>query len=367
MGSQKRQAGTSLKDRLLKEFYRFSFFKAVDLLENLFPDKKPLGQTLEPGKEVVRFSAKPGFAFPPSDISKIEHEYDEMPVDMEVAFMGLIGPSGVLPDWYNELAMDMEEIHRKAKDNDKGEKKGKYSSVTAFFNIFHHRLISLFYLAWKKNQLSVNYKLGEKDRISSYFLSLVGLGTPGLAKMLGLPEESLFCYYSGFLSRQVSSSVAIEATLKCFAGTSVHIQQFIDRIIPISTEDQTQIGQVNMQLGVDAVCGSYVWENQTKFLVHLGPMGYNDFSRFLPSGNMLHPCFSLVKYMVGIEYEFEVSLTLKREEVPPCILGMDTPASPLLGWSTWIKSPGVIHDDHPYVVFQELDLAYKPQPSTRGH
>jgi len=356
MDSQKRQSGTSLKDRLLKEFYRFSFFKAVNLLEHLFPDKKPLGQTLEPGKEVVRFSSKPGFVFPPSDISNIEHEYDERPIDMEVAFMGLIGPSGVLPDWYNELALEMEDIRRKAKENDKGEKKEKYSSVTAFFNIFHHRLISLFYLAWKKNQFSVNYLPGEKDRISSYFLSLVGLGTPGLVKMIGLPEESLVCYYSGHLSRQVPSSVAIESTVKYFAGTSVHVQQFVNRIVPISQEDQTRIGQVNMQLGIDAVCGSYVWENQTKFRVHLGPMGYNDFSRFLPTGKMLHPCFSLVKYMVGIEYEFEVSLILKREEVPACILGMDTPAPPLLGWSTWIKSSDIIHDDHPSVIFQELDL-----------
>lgn len=365
MGSQKWQSGTSLKDRLLKEFYRFSFFKAVDLLENLFPDKKPLGQTLEPGKEVVRFSSKLGFAFPPSDISKIEHECAERPVDMEVAFMGLIGPSGVLPGWYNELAMEMDEIQRKA--NDKEKRKEKYSSITAFFNIYHHRLISLFYLAWKKNQLSVSYQRGEEDRNLSYFLSLAGLGTPGLVKMIGLPEESLVCYYSGHLSRQVPSSVAIESTVKYFAGTSVHVQQFVSRIVPISPEDQTHIGQVNMQLGVDAVCGSYVWENQTKFRVHLGPMGYNDFSRFLPSGNMLHPCFSLLKYMVGIEYEFEVSLILKREEVPPCILGMDTPASPLLGWSTWIKSHGVIHNDHPYVIFQELDLIYKPETSTRGH
>lgn len=355
MGAQKWQSGTSLKDRLLKEFYRFSFFKAVSLLENLFPEKKPIGQTLEPAKEVVRFSSKPGFAFPPSDISQLEHEYDERPVDMQVAFMGLIGPSGVLPYWYNELAMEMDEMYRKVKDKDK--KKEKYSGITAFFNIFHHRFISLFYLAWKKYRLSATYLPGNKDRISSYFLSLIGLGTPGLVETIGLPEKSLVYFYSGLLSRQVPSALAIEATVEYFAGTSVRIQQFIDRMVQISPEDQTHIGLANTQLGVNTVCGSYVWENQTKFRVHLGPLGRKDFFRFLPTGSMLKPCFSLIKYMVGIEYEFEISLVLKREEVPLCILGKDTPAPALLGWSTWIKSPGGIHNDHPSVVFQELNSA----------
>lgn len=355
MGAQKWQSDTSLKDRLLKEFYRFSFFKAVSLLENLCPEKKPIGQTLEPAKEAVRFSSKPGFAFPPSDISQLEHECDERPVDMQVAFMGLIGPSGVLPYWYNELAIEMDELYRKAKDKDK--KREKHSGITAFLNIFHHRFISLFYLAWKKYRLSATYLPGNKDRLSSHFLSLIGLGTPGLVETIGLPEKSLVYFYSGLLSRQVPSSLAIEATVEYFAGTSVRVQQFIDRMVQISPEDQTHLGLANIQLGVNTVCGNYVWENQTKFRVHLGPLGRDEFFRFLPTGDKLKPCFSLIRYMVGIEYEFEISLVLKREKVPPCILGKDTPAPALLGWSTWIKSPGVIHDHHPSVVFQELDSA----------
>ena len=51
MDAKKRQSGTPLKDRLFEEHYNFSFFKAVSLLESLFPAKRPLGQTLEPVKK----------------------------------------------------------------------------------------------------------------------------------------------------------------------------------------------------------------------------------------------------------------------------------------------------------------------------
>jgi type VI secretion system protein ImpH len=336
---KKRESRTSLKNRLAEEFYRFSFFRAVDLLESLLPNKKPLGQTLLPSEEAVRFLVKPGFAFPPSDILSLEQGDEENPAHMAVTFLGLIGPNGVLPDWYNELAAERNRY--------------KDFSFTAFLDIFHHRLITLFYLAWKKHRFPENYLSGAKDRLSRYLLSLSGLGTPGLSGRIGLPEESLPCY-SGFLSMQIPSAAAIEATVEYFSGTIVEVEQFIERIIFLSPEDQTQLGSANAQLGVDTVCGSYVWDCQTKFRLKLGPMPYDYFLRFLPSGDMLGPIFSLVKYMVGMEYEFETCIYLRREEIPPCILGTET--QPRLGWTTWIKSPEVVHESDPFITFHESDL-----------
>jgi type VI secretion system protein ImpH len=326
VATQKRQPRPSLKERLFEEFYGFSFFKAVRLLELVFPERKPLGQTLRPTEEVVRFKVKPGFTFPPSDIAGLRQDDAEKPPEMEVAFMGLIGPSGVLPYWYNELAM--ERVRQKD------------LSLTSFLDLFHHRLISLFYLAWKKSRVSENYHLEGQDKLSRYLLSLIGLGTAGLRGRMGLPDESLI-FGGGFLSRPVPSVVALEATVGYFSDTAVQVEQFIDREVFISPEDQTQLGSANARLGVDALCGSRGMENQTKFRLCLGPMGYEHFFRLLPMGDLLQPIFSLVRYMVGIEYEFEIRLILRREEVPPCVLGGEIPGGSRLGWSTWIQSPGI--------------------------
>ncbi len=340
MAPEKREPHPPLKHRLFQEFFRFSFFKAVDLLEGLSAGKKGVGKTLVPGEEAVRFSVKPGLSFPPSDISNLKQEGEKGPATMEVAFLGLIGPSGVLPYWYDELATE------RIREKDFG--------FPAFLDLFHHRLISLFYLTWKKYRLAENYIPGGKDRLSSHLLSLIGLGTPGLAGAIGLPPESLI-FYGGLLSRPVPSVAAIERTVEYFSGTSVEVEQFIDQFISISPEDQTRLGMANGRLGIDAVCGNWAWENQTKFRLRLGPMGYLHFLRLLPSGDLLRPIFSLVRYLAGIEYEFEIRLILGREEIPPCVIGVGSPVSPRLGWSTWLKTPGYEPGEDPSVTFQEPD------------
>ena len=343
-GGAVKVVSSTVKNNLFEEFYRFSFFQAVNLIESLHPERKGVGQALSPKEEAVRFKVKTGLAFPPSEISNLSAgEEGAPPVVMEVAFMGLIGPSGVLPYCYNEMALE------RAKDKD-------YSMV-AFLDMFHHRLISLFYLAWKRHRVTANKQLHDMDHFSGYLLSLMGLGTPGLTERLGLPDEAPIAY-SGLLARQVPSVSAIVSTVEYYFGVEAQVHQFIARLLTLEPEDRSVVGRANSQLGVNTVCGSQVWENQTKFRINLGPMSFRQYYRVLPSGSLIRSVFSLVNCMVGIEFEFDVRLVLKREEAPPCQLGAITPAAPRLGWTTWIKTPGTTLDHDPYATFQESDVVY---------
>ncbi len=348
MAPKERIEDTPVREALFREFYRFSFFQAVRLLERLHPAKTPLGRALTPREEPVRFTAKQGLRFPPSDISGLKPPEDKAPAEMEVAFMGLIGPSGVLPYWYTDLAED------RSRHRDRG--------LTAFLDIFHHRLLSLFYLAWKKYRLTATYLPGARDPISQSYLCLMGLGTPLMVELLGLSREPLI-FYSGLLSRPAPCAAAIKSTVRYFSGVPTSIDQFIDRLVPIDPEDQTQLGLANGSLGESALCGSVAWESQTKFRINLGPVGYRQFLKLLPSGERLGTLFALVRYMVGVEYDFEVRLILKKEEVPPCILGLGTPEAPRLGWSTWVKHQDVLHAEDPSVTFHEPTVRVKPPPA----
>jgi type VI secretion system protein ImpH len=100
----------TLEEILFAEPYRFDFFQAVRLLEKVYEDRRSVGQDTHAGNEIVRFRTPVNLAFPASQISALkreeETEYEPLAARMTVAFMGLTGPSGVLPHPYSELLME---------------------------------------------------------------------------------------------------------------------------------------------------------------------------------------------------------------------------------------------------------------------
>lgn len=156
---------TSLHELLEREPFRFEFFQAVRLLQRISSEREGIGRFVHPSQEAVRFSARASAAFPASEIHGIDWPHDRPP-RMLVNFMGLIGPEGVLPLAYTEFVME----RLRAKD----------TGARDFFDIFNHRMISLFYKAWEKYRVAATYERGEPDRISAALVDLIGLGTEGL-------------------------------------------------------------------------------------------------------------------------------------------------------------------------------------------
>src|SRR5439155_8639769 len=97
----------SPKDKLAVEFFEFDFFQAVRVLEKLAPKRVPVGLDGPPADEVARFRAHLSMAFPPSQIVALDPPGEDRPNPLlTVTFLGLYGPSGVLPTHYTQLLMD---------------------------------------------------------------------------------------------------------------------------------------------------------------------------------------------------------------------------------------------------------------------
>jgi type VI secretion system protein ImpH len=314
-----------------KEPYLFDFFQAVRLLERFLPDRKPVGRFVKPSTEVARFTAHPSLAFPASEIQSLRQRPDQAPV-VEVNFMGLTGPLGVLPNAYTELLL--ERIRQKD------------TALRDFLDLFNHRIISLFYQAWEKYRFAIAYERGERDRFSHHLLDLIGLGTPGLQDRQDVPDDSLL-YYCGLLSMNVRSAPALEQILTDYFDLPAAVEQFIGAWYPMDADNQCHLGDEtgwSEQVGCGAVVGDEIWDQQSRIRIRLGPLTFAQYRDFLPGGSAWRELRSIARFFARGEFDIEVQLVLGRGEVPPCELGAASDAAPQLGWSTWVKSAPIRRD-----------------------
>ncbi len=313
-----------LEGALEREPWRFDFFQAVRVLERLDPERKPVGRFFRPREEVVRFAANPSVVFPASPIQSLERR-PEGPARMVVNFMGLFGPSGVLPQAYTELIM------ARIRERD--------YALRDFLDLFNHRLISLFYRAWERYRFGIPYERGEKDRLSAVLLNLIGLGTPGLENRQAVEDHALL-YYAGLLAQFPRSATALEQVLSDYFDVPVEVEQFVGgwyRLDPQVLGRLEDGAEEYEQLGVGAVIGDEVWESQARVRVRLGPLRLEEYLEFLPTGSAFAPLRSLIRFFAGDQFDFEVQLVLRRDEVPFCELGAETRAAPRLGWVSWMR------------------------------
>ena len=314
-----------VEERLRNEPYLFEFFQAVRLLERFLPDKVGVGKFVPPSTEVAHFRANSTLAFPASEIQTLSWPV-KGPAEMQVNFMGLTGPEGVLPLNYTVFLAE----RARAGDN----------SAVDLFDIFNHRIISLFFQAWEKYRFWIAYERGDRDQFSHHLLDLIGLGTRGLEGRQAVPDDSLL-FYSGLLAHHPRSAAAVEQILNDYFEVPVEVEQFAGGWYRLDTNTQCCLDEkssCSQQLGLGAVVGNEVWDQTARVRIKIGPLSLAQYKEFLPTGSAFEPLRVLTRFFSNDEFDFEIQLILDRHEVPRCELGGEGETAPTLGWTTWAKT-----------------------------
>ena len=294
---------------------------------------KPVGRFENPEEEAVSISCNPALVFPPSEIHSLEWPEGGQP-QMSVNFMGLIGQLGVLPTTYTEW------INERIRAKDK--------TLLEFLDLFHHRVISLFYQAWEKYRFPVAFERDRDDRFTRYLLDFIGLGTDGLRHRVSVIDEALV-FYTGMMGLQTRSATALRQILQDYFKVPVEIEQFVGTWRPIPESDQSRTGderQFSEQLSLGAIAGDEVWDTQSTARIVLGPLTLAQYLDFLPIGSAYQPLCDLIEFFTRREIDFELQLVLQREETPGVVLDYEVlPSEPMmLGWTTWLKSVPMTRD-----------------------
>ncbi|MCP4194996.1 MAG: type VI secretion system baseplate subunit TssG [Planctomycetaceae bacterium] len=367
---------SGLDQRLFQHPEYFDFFQITRLLEQRFgrehlPNavadgsierdiptleklRLPLGYDAAPDQEVVRFRTTLAAAFPGTEVVSLIDRFEspELPPEMVISFMGLVGPSGVLPDSYTEKLRELALT---------GE-----TAAHVFFDLFLHRSLSLYYRGWKKHRSGISFEqrrlfglscvsTSTLDCFSDCMRHLVGLGQKGvqgnLARQiidiekiesqkdpfeLRLDSQSIqdvFTYYSSHFATSNRSSVGLEEVLGDVFREQVSVIPFQHSWLYLDPEVQSRFparnsitGSSLTRLGEDFVLGARVRDQETKFVIQIGPIASRErFLALLPWSNEKHDgsrsnahnrlLQQITRLYSGPQYEIEINLLIFDRDV----------------------------------------------------
>lgn len=316
----------SIFDALAARPGRFDLFQALRRIEAAHADKPRLGDALRPGDEPVRFASEPALNFAPTAITKLAAN-DHGPPRLVQRVLSLFGPNGALPTHLTEYARERAMHH--------GDR-----TFAAFADMLLHRFGLLFYRAWARANPVVGMDRSRDAPIVRHVGALIGLAEPSLRERDALGDFSKL-YFAGRLARSARDADGLQSWIALRFRVPALVQQFSGHWMPLGLEERTRLVKHDgVALGRGAVLGRQVWDVQHKFRIEIGPLGWEAFQAFLPSGPYLPALQALqamVRQYVGQEFAWDVRLRLKPAEVPAWPLGK-RPGVGMLGRSAWLNS-----------------------------
>lgn len=321
-------AWTDTLAAMAAEPWSFDFFQALRRIDAHQSGKPRLGTALRPGDEPLRLGQVPDMTFAPAALHAVQAPRDGQPPRMEVRFFGLFGPNGPLPLHLTEYARDRALHHADP-------------TFARFADVFHHRLLLLFYRAWAQAQPVVGYDRPHDDSFADIVGSLIGIGAPTLRHRDPMPDE-VKLHFAGLLSRQVRNADGLANLLGGYLGRPVRVEQFAGHWMALQTDERSRLGRApagrqnaGARLGGGAVLGGMVWDRQHGIRLHIGPLDRRAFETLLPDGTALPAVMALVQQYLGHEFEWDLVLGHIAEQVEPSRLGRHA----RLGWTSWVGRP----------------------------
>lgn len=325
---------THLLKALEEKPYAFGFFSTLRRLECLYKERPRLGTSKRAADEPIRLSHEPALTFETSSLTAFKTATNGKAHRMSVRLLGLLGPNGPLPLHFTEY------VKQRQRD---------YSDETFvhFLDIFHHRMLSLFYRAWANNEPTVSYDRPDADPFGNYVGSLAGLGMASLGNRDAIADQTKR-YYCGRLASQTRCADSLQAILTDYFNVETRVEEFVGEWLELPHQHICRLGldSASGQLGKSIVIGEKAWSCQHKFRVHLGPLSFNTYQRFLPAGDRIRRLVLLVRNYIGDELAWDLRLILECEQVPPTRLDGNC----RLGWTTWMGERPTDRDAHDLVL-----------------
>jgi type VI secretion system protein ImpH len=299
------------------EPWRIDFYQLLRRIEAGSPQLPRLGEARRPADEPLRLGQSPALDFAPAAVDRIADGPGGRP-RVSTRFLGVWGPNGAMPVHLTELARERQRSYGDP-------------TLSAFADVFHHRLLLLFYRAWRTAQPTASRDRPAADRFQAYAGALIGAGGSACSGRGAVPDDAKR-FRAGHLSRAARSADGLADLLRADLRVPVEVLCFVPDWLELPDDQRSRLGAAGMaELGSSVVLGRRVRDAQHQIEIRVGPLSKARFESFLPGGPSLRRLADWVRTYTHDEYRWRLRLSLRGEQLRPARLGRDG----RLGLTTW--------------------------------
>lgn len=310
---------------LLERPYDFDFFEAMRRVECAWRELPRLGTAARPADEPLRLGQRAALEFPASMLASVE-PIEGNRLKILGYFFGLFGPHGPLPLHLTEYVHDR---ITNARDN----------TLTAFADLFHHRMMELFYRAWANARPTVHFDRPDQDQFAGYVAALAGFASPALRNADAWPDRAKL-YFAGTLAASTKTREGLESMVAEYLNLPVRVEECVGEWLAVVPSERMRLGDPDTGLLGHNVLGGQVWSAQHKIRLVIGPVDIGSLMQYLPGSPSLDRLRAAVMNYLGFEYAWDIQFIVHRSRVPGVRLG----EFGHLGWSSWMTSPTSVGD-----------------------
>ena len=331
---------------------RLGFVPLVRLLERLLPDAVRVGGEGPPALEGIRFRHDRELQFHAGDVVALEEggtdDGSGPPRQYQVtsSFLGLSGSMSPLPAYFSEELLFEDDDAPLRRD---------------FFDLFHHRLLSLFYRAVVRYRLSSEHTTRLEDAWSRRSLALASVDAYGPPPPGALGGADLLTL-APVLVHRTRGAPGLEAALReqlrpLLEGAPVSVKECFGRWTEVDEGSWTRLGRDCTRLGQDLLVGHRLFDRSGCFAIAIGPTTWAVYERLCAGGDLHQRAAELVAWIVRDPLDWVLLVTLLPNETPG--LQLSSRGTSRLGRSTWLRT----RSERTLLMVEGTPCSSNPRPS----
>lgn len=297
---------------------RYQLFQLLRILEARSPTAPRLGERGPARAEPIRLRPSTSLGFPCSQtVDVVEHSGPEGTPRTTVTanITGLYGVGSPLPRSYAHQILLQDQVDTPQQERD-------------FLDLLHHRLLSIWYRAWRQYRYEQSFQGDGSDALSRALLDFLGSSPDATADELGTEPVRLLRYLGLFIGRTRPAS-GMETLLREELELPLRVESAPLRRVALPREQWTRLAAGSRtSLGRDLVIGTRHLDRMTSLRLHIGPVSYQTLLALWPGGALHCRLLALCRFYLRQPLDLELYVQVPAADVARTRLGGSQP-SPL--------------------------------------